>query len=67
MSIDELETYKEFMCQYNEHHYCCPKCHKHRYSSTLMGYVFDCTHPENYVDRNHIVCGECGWEGINMN
>lgn len=55
---------QEFMDKYRHDHYCCPKCHSKNYSCTLVGYVYDENHPENYKDKNHIECFTCGWKGI---
>ena len=56
-------NYNEFMKIYHTEHYCCPVCHSKNYSCTLVGYVYDENHPENYKDSNSCHCYTCGWEG----
>ena len=56
--------YLEYMEQYDKEHYCCPKCHSKNNSSTLVGYIYDPTHPEDYKDCNSVHCYTCGWNGI---
>ncbi len=55
--------YREFMNIYNTEHYCCPVCHRKNYSSTLVGYIYDPSKPEEYKDLNSCHCYTCGWEG----
>lgn len=57
-------NYKEFIDKYRHDHYFCPSCHTHNYTSTLVGYLYDENHPEDYKDKNIITCNICGWEGI---
>lgn len=56
--------YKEFMDKYEQEHYCCPKCHSRHFSCTLVGYIYNSDHPEEYKDRNSVHCFDCGWSGI---
>ena len=49
--------------KYHRLHSCCLSCGSKSYSSTLMGYTFDMTKPEEYRDENQINCS-CGWTGI---
>ena len=58
------DIYTRFMRQYDNLHRCCPKCGFYKYESTLLGYVFDEEHPEEYKDKNRCTCLNCGWEGI---
>ena len=56
-------NYEEFMKIYHTEHYCCPVCHSKNYSMTLLGFVYDENHPENYKDSNSCHCYTCGWKG----
>ena len=55
--------YREFMDIYHTEHYCCPVCHSKNFSSTLVGYAYDPSKPEEYKDLNSCHCYTCGWEG----
>lgn len=57
-------NYTDFIRKYGNEHWCCPKCGSRNYSTTLAGYAYDEEHLENYKDRNHCKCHDCGWEGI---
>ena len=48
---------------YDEHKYC-PVCGGRNFSCTLVGYVFNDAHPEDFKDCNSIHCHDCGYEGI---
>lgn len=56
--------YSEFYEKYAKEHACCPRCHSIDYNITLVGYIYDPEHPENYKDRNSVRCHTCGWRGI---
>jgi len=60
-------NYDEFMKIYHTEHYCCPVCHSKNFSSTLLGYVYDPSKPEEYKDLNSCHCYTCGWEGSRHN
>lgn len=55
--------YSEYMKIYYTEHYCCPVCHSKNFSSTLAGYAYDSSKPEEYKDLNSCHCYTCGWEG----
>lgn len=52
--------YDKFMKKYRKDHALCPKCKTKLHSSTLMGYILDLDHPEDYKDLNKCVCSNCG-------
>ena len=52
--------YDEFMDKYEKDHALCPKCGSDDFSTTLVGYMFDREHPEDYKDENECVCSDCG-------
>ena len=52
--------YGEFMKQYRLDHEVCPKCGSKDHSSTLVGYVFNSEHPEEYKNLNDCICVNCG-------
>lgn len=54
---------EEFMEKYHNEHYFCPECHCKGYSVTLVGYMYDENHPEEYKDNNRVRCQICGWKG----
>ena len=56
-------NYEEFMKIYHTEHYCCPVCHSKNFTSTLVGYAYDPSKPEEYKDLNSCHCYTCGWEG----
>ena len=58
-----MVNYTDFIRKYGNEHWCCPNCGSINYSSTLVGYIYDENHPEDYEDRNHCKCYDCGWEG----
>jgi ribosomal protein S27AE len=58
------ERYRLFMEAYNKAHEVCPKCGSINWGSTLVGYVPDLDHLENYKDKNRVNCNYCGWIGI---
>ena len=55
---------EKFYRNYRDAHYCCPECGSRNFSCTLVGYVLNTEHPEEYKDRNHVTCHNCGWSGI---
>jgi len=60
MKFDTEKFYRD----YHNNHYCCPNCGSRNFSCTLMGFILDESHPEEYKDRNHVTCHNCGWKGI---
>jgi len=54
---------EEFMEKYHNDHYFCPECHCRAYAVTLVGYMYDPMHPEDYKDNNRVTCHVCGWKG----
>ena len=55
---------EKFYRDYHNAHYYCPNCGSRNFSCTLMGFILDESHPEEYKDRNHVTCHNCGWKGI---
>ena len=58
------EIRDKFMQQYDKLHSCCPNRGSRNYESTLMGFLFNENHPEEYKNKNSITCLKCGWRGI---
>jgi hypothetical protein len=56
--------YMEYMEQYHKEHYCCPVCQSKNYSCTMVGFIYDPGHPEDYKDSNSVHCYTCGWKGV---
>jgi len=54
----------DFRNQYHNNHKRCPSCGGEDYSSTLVGYVLNMNDKENYKNKNHIECLDCGFKGI---
>jgi len=52
--------YDKFMDKYEKEHALCPKCGEENHRSTLVGYAFDSSNPEEYKDLNRCTCMECG-------
>ena len=46
----------DFMEKYHKEHAVCPKCGSKHYTHTIVGYIYDSTHPENYKDKNSVTC-----------
>ena len=61
---ESREKYNQFMAEYQKQHRVCPNCGSRNYTMTLVGYIFDETHPEDYKDENVCCCNNCGWRGI---
>jgi hypothetical protein len=61
---ESRKRYNQFMTEYRKQHRVCPKCGSRDYNMTLVGYIFDERHPEEYKDRNACRCNNCGWGGI---
>lgn len=64
MINEEREKYNQFMIDYHKQHRVCPKCGSRDYRTTLLGFIFDERHPEDYKDKNSCQCNNCGWNGI---
>ena len=60
----ETEEYNQFMINYHKQHSCCPKCGSKNFTSTLVGYIFDTSKPDEYKDKNSCHYLDCGWRGI---
>ena len=58
------EEYDKFMENYRKQHRVCPKCGSKHYSTTLVGFAYNCEHPETYKDLNSVTCYVCGWRGV---
>lgn len=56
--------YYDFMEKYHKDHAVCPKCGSKYYTHTIAGYIYNNKHPENYKDKNNVICNKCGWHGI---
>jgi len=54
------DVYDNFIKEYNRLHECCPVCGSKSHMSTLLGYTFDRSKPEDYKDLNRCTCSECG-------
>ena len=52
--------YDKFMKQYRIQHKYCPKCGSVRHTSTLMGYILNMDHKDEYKDLNRCTCNDCG-------
>jgi hypothetical protein len=52
--------YTVFMDKYHKAHEICPVCGSNSFSTTLIGYIFDHSKPENYKDLNNCTCVACG-------
>ncbi len=52
-------TYIEFMKDYKVKHEVCPKCGTKDHTSTLMGYIFNSSNPNEYKDLNRCTCVNC--------
>jgi len=52
-------SYNDFMNKYHKAHEICPVCGSNAYSSTLMGYIFDRSNPDDYKDLNICTCVVC--------
>ena len=61
---ESLKEYNEFMTRYHTQHCCCPNCGSRNYTKTLVGYILNHEHPEDYKDKNVCHCLDCGWKGI---
>lgn len=53
----------KLMREYRENHTYCPECGSCKNHQTLMGYVMDINHPEDFKDLNRVSCIECDWTG----
>lgn len=56
--------YYDFMEKYLKEHAVCPKCGSKNYAQTIVGYIYDSRHSEDYKDMNSVTCNKCGWHGI---
>lgn len=54
------EIYETFMKEYRIKHEVCPKCGTKSHRSTLMGYIFNSSKPDEYKDLNRCTCSNCG-------
>jgi len=54
------EIYETFMKEYRIKHEVCPKCGTKPHNSTLMGYIFNSSEPDEYKDLNRCTCSNCG-------
>lgn len=54
------DRYDAFMKEYNSLHKCCPKCGSEPHMTTLVGYLLDLDHTEDYKDLNRCTCTKCG-------
>lgn len=48
---------------YGNAHKRCPKCGSDVIRKSIVEYIFDASHPENYKDCNSAECQQCGWKG----
>jgi hypothetical protein len=56
--------YDDFMKKYDEEHKYCPNCGTEDCYQTLVGYILDLDHPEDYKDKNECGCNGCGHRHI---
>lgn len=54
------DVYENFMKEYRLKHAVCKICGSKEYNTTLVGYMFDRTKPEEYKDNNRCTCMKCG-------
>jgi len=54
------EIYETFMKEYRIKHEVCPKCGTKSHISTLLGYIFNSSTPDEYKDLNRCTCSNCG-------
>jgi hypothetical protein len=52
--------YDIFMDKYYELHKYCPACGSEGHMSTLVGYILNMDHKEDYKDLNRCTCTSCG-------
>lgn len=63
--MERFDTeYEEFMDDYLKKHAVCPECGSRNFSTTLVGFIVNLEHPEEYQDKNSVHCHSCGWKGI---
>lgn len=58
------DEYKTLLEKYYNEHCTCPKCGHRDYTTTMLAYILDKKHPEEYKNKNTIECLNCGWKGI---
>lgn len=56
----ERTNHKDFSKKYDEEHKYCPNCGSEDCYQTLVGYILDLDHPEDYKDENQCGCNSCG-------
>ena len=54
------EIYETFMKEYRIKHEVCPKCGTTPHMTTLMGFIFNSSNPDNYKNLNRCTCTNCG-------
>ena len=53
------KEYKEFMDAYRIKHEVCPNCGQKAHMTTLIGFIFNSSKPEEYKDLNNCTCVNC--------
>ena len=61
LQVHRNESEYQKSLYYKKHMYC-PECGSDHNSQTLVGYIMDLQHPEQFEDRNRATW-ECGWIG----
>lgn len=54
------DEYDKFMSDYHIAHEACPQCGETSHMSTLVGYVLNMEHKEDYKNLNRCTCDNCG-------
>ena len=54
-----MREYDDFMNEYSSLHELCPKCGSRSHSTTLVGYILNLDHTEDYKDLNKCICQDC--------
>lgn len=61
---DEYTSSEEFYRDYEKEHCHCPICGQKGVQTSLVGYIADLKRPNEYKDKNRIICHNCGYKGI---
>lgn len=54
------DEYTKFVEQYDKNHTACPVCGSENSMQTLVGYIVDMDHKDEYKDLNRATCTDCG-------
>ena len=61
---ESLKEYNEFMLEYKSNHKYCPNCGSESYSTTLIGFPLYSNRKDEYKNKNHCCCTDCGLKHI---